>query len=172
MKELNPGVVLKCKKNLYKSTYKKFAFVKDKEYAILTVDETFVYIVDEEKNTFNFFRDGYSTDDSFGYYHLTEYFEMENIAPNTNHPVEKSAKQLYINNNFNFLGKIFFYLGMIRIRFHKLENGRIRGEEKIVIWNPLVLVAIIVASFVVAIIAFIKFWGGLKHELRLRKREN
>lgn len=172
MIELKTGVVLKCKQNLYKSTYKKFAFIQGKEYTLSSVDEKFAYFIDEEKHDFNFFRDNHSIEDGFGFYQLTAYFEMDTEIKKTDLPVTRSEKQGYINKNFNFLGKLCVYLGMIRVRFHKHDNGRIRGDEKIVIWNPLVIITILISSIAVMFIAFYKFWASLNHELRIRQREN
>lgn len=44
----------KCIKKLYKSTYKSFAFKKDKIYNLSFEDEEFYFITDEEGNDFSF----------------------------------------------------------------------------------------------------------------------
>ena len=41
-------MVLKCKKSLYKSTYKKNAFTKNKKYDVVEIDDKFYHIVDNE----------------------------------------------------------------------------------------------------------------------------
>ncbi len=59
-----------CIKNLYKSTYKKFAFVKGKTY-ILDFEDKYSFIFDEEGNSFSFARNKDNTS-----YYLFDYFQL------------------------------------------------------------------------------------------------
>jgi hypothetical protein len=43
-----------CKKSLYKSTYKKNAFSKNKGYLIQSEDEKFINLIDNEKRYLTF----------------------------------------------------------------------------------------------------------------------
>ena len=45
---------IKCKKSLYKSTYKGNAFIKGKSYTIAKEDNLFIWVKDKENNDFNF----------------------------------------------------------------------------------------------------------------------
>lgn len=44
---------IKCKKSLYKSTYKGNAFTKDLLYTIVDEDKLFVYVIDDKGNEFS-----------------------------------------------------------------------------------------------------------------------
>jgi hypothetical protein len=62
---------MKCIKSLYKSTYKRMAFLKNKKYTIAYEDD-YVCVVDEMNREFNFSRtkNGHS-------YVLSDYFDEE-----------------------------------------------------------------------------------------------
>lgn len=62
---------LKCKKNLYKSTYKGFAFNKNKEYDVIEEDKNIVYLLDNTGREFNF-----TKVDGNNQYKLSDYFEI------------------------------------------------------------------------------------------------
>ena len=64
---------LKCKKDLYKSTYKGKAFTKGTSYSIARKDE-FIWIIDNEGNEFNF-----SMEKIDPYYYIMDYFEYSII---------------------------------------------------------------------------------------------
>ena len=68
-----PSNILKCVKSLYKSTYEKNAFTKNKLYNILSEDNVYINIVDNEGRDFNIAKnvDGYS-------YVFSDYFEYKN----------------------------------------------------------------------------------------------
>lgn len=60
----------KCKKSLYKSTYKRNAFNKGKEYIILYEEEDIIYLLDEMDQTFSF-----SKKEEHTMYNFTDYFK-------------------------------------------------------------------------------------------------
>lgn len=68
---LRNGMHIMCKKDLYKSTYKDYAFISGKNYQILNIDREFVWLKDEENNSFNF-----SKEKSNIYYNLDDYFKI------------------------------------------------------------------------------------------------
>lgn len=59
----------KCKKNLYKSTYKGNSFTKGKTYNIEDEDDNFFYFIDNEGMSFNF-----SKVEKLPYYWVEDYF--------------------------------------------------------------------------------------------------
>jgi hypothetical protein len=59
----------KCIKSLFKSTYKKNAFSKNKKYEIVGEDDRFIFLKDNEGNSFNFSKNN----DSNVYYKLDDY---------------------------------------------------------------------------------------------------
>lgn len=65
----------KCKKSLYKSTYKKNAFTKNKTYDVFEEDESFLWFVDNENNQFCVCKTA-----AHGYYYVNDYFINENIS--------------------------------------------------------------------------------------------
>ncbi len=60
---------VKCIKSLYKSTYGSNAFVKNKTYSSSIPGDDFIWIKDEEGNTFSF-----SKDIIWGMYQFDDYF--------------------------------------------------------------------------------------------------
>jgi hypothetical protein len=62
---------IKCTQNLFKSTYNKNAFIKNKQYEILLIDNNFYYIKDELSNEFTF-----STTKKYPYHYIEDYFEL------------------------------------------------------------------------------------------------
>lgn len=63
---------VKCKKDLYKSTYGKNAFTKGAKYTLLSYDDNFYLIEDNNKNTLDFYR----REDSNVFYKFNEYFDI------------------------------------------------------------------------------------------------
>jgi hypothetical protein len=63
-------IFVKCKKNLFKSTYNKLAFQSGRYYEIIKHDEKFLWIKDSEKRDFSF-----SKSSSEIYYWIEDYFE-------------------------------------------------------------------------------------------------
>ncbi len=66
---LNIIMSRKCKKSLYKSTYKGNAFTKDKTYNIVDEDDDFFYIIDNEGRKFSMHKTPSNT-----YYYIDDYF--------------------------------------------------------------------------------------------------
>lgn len=62
--------ILKCKKSIYKSTYKKNAFTKDKHYTIREETKTHYWITDNLNNSFSFTKTKANT----GEYLFSDYF--------------------------------------------------------------------------------------------------
>ena len=62
----------RCIKSLYKSTYKGYAFTKNRIYDIVTDERHTVYILDNEGREFNFTRVDGNTQ-----YKLKDYFKDE-----------------------------------------------------------------------------------------------
>lgn len=62
---------IKCKQNLYKSTYRGFAFTKDKQYNIIDEDKDFFYLRDNLGNIFNL-----SKELKQPYYYIGNYFDL------------------------------------------------------------------------------------------------
>ncbi len=60
-----------CKKELFKSTYRGFAFKKGKEYQVTSEDDKFIFIKDEKGHNFNFVKE--AAPGSIFYY-LDDYF--------------------------------------------------------------------------------------------------
>jgi hypothetical protein len=50
----NLGTLLKCKKDLYKSTYESNAFVSGKEYEVVKVEDNLIWVKDEKGREFSF----------------------------------------------------------------------------------------------------------------------
>lgn len=59
-----------CKKSLYKSNYKKNAFIKGRTYVLLDENDDFYNIIDSMGHAFNF----HKMDNTGTYYHFSEYF--------------------------------------------------------------------------------------------------
>lgn len=59
----------KCKKSLYKSTYKDNAFTKGESYNIVEEDDNFFYLTDNKGRSFNF-----SKLKKLPYYWVDDYF--------------------------------------------------------------------------------------------------
>lgn len=59
----------KCKKSLYKRTYKGNAFTKGKTYNIVEEDNNHFYLIDNEGHKFNFSKELKSP-----YYYINDYF--------------------------------------------------------------------------------------------------
>jgi hypothetical protein len=71
-KQLNISDVImsrKCKKSLYKSTYKGNAFTKNKTYNVVDEDDNFFYIIDNEGQEFSMCKA-----QSNVYYWIDDYF--------------------------------------------------------------------------------------------------
>jgi hypothetical protein len=64
---------LKCKKSLYKSTYKGNAFTKGHSYIITSEDDIFLNLQDNEGNEFNFKKIHSET-----FYYINDYFNYKN----------------------------------------------------------------------------------------------
>jgi hypothetical protein len=63
---------LKCKKTLYKSTYKGNAFIEGRFYFQLKEDKEFVQMEDETNRAFDFAKENRSVN----FYLLEDYFEL------------------------------------------------------------------------------------------------
>lgn len=68
-KEPKPIMILKCSKSLYKSTYKRNAFTKNKKYNVIEIDDKFYHIVDNEGRAFTICKTETPT-----YYYINDYF--------------------------------------------------------------------------------------------------
>jgi hypothetical protein len=63
-------MVVKCKKSLYKSTYKGWAFNRGKEYKVISHDKRFFYVKDNEGHEFSLAKENISP-----YYWFETYFK-------------------------------------------------------------------------------------------------
>lgn len=62
---------VKCQKNLYKSTYEKNAFIKNRNYSIVEETDKFFYVLDEEKRPINFAKENHGV-----FYFFEDYFVL------------------------------------------------------------------------------------------------
>lgn len=61
----------KCKKSLYKSTYKGYAFTKNKKYIIKSEDKDYIYLIDNQGNIFDMYKNPSNI-----YYYFNDYFNI------------------------------------------------------------------------------------------------
>lgn len=68
---MNKEAIKKCKRSLYKSTYRGNAFTKGKIYNVIEEDDDFLYIEDNKSQRFNF-----SKIKNEPYYYIDDYFRQ------------------------------------------------------------------------------------------------
>jgi hypothetical protein len=67
---------MKCKKSIYKSTYKRNAFTKGKNYFLVEEDELRYWVRDELGNPSSF-----TKKETFGEHLFSNYFSLKKTAP-------------------------------------------------------------------------------------------
>jgi len=72
IKDMGIGQVLKCKKSIFKSTYKSKAFTRGKFYKIVSEDESLISLLDNYKYKFTFTKHFNSS--TWDYYFIKDYF--------------------------------------------------------------------------------------------------
>lgn len=63
---------MKCKKSLYKSTYKGNAFTKGNEYEVVREEKRFVWLIDNTGKEFSMCKEN-----QYGYYFIKKYFKTK-----------------------------------------------------------------------------------------------